>query len=136
MTVISEPVEDIAGADNATVFIFSSPVVRESDSGTGMITRRTQRYTSVAGVLSTGDLDPGPATVTICVTPYQITIPDSGSPVRLWPLVEVAMPVPPDEVAHAVINGGGIARAQRVTESEYAALIEPDEQTLYVQVPD
>jgi hypothetical protein len=67
---------------------------------------------------------------------YPITIPDSATPVRLWPLIEAGLPIPPAQQASAVINGGGIARVQKITESAYAALITPDPETEYSVIPD
>lgn len=136
MTVISEPIANIAGADNDTQFVFSSPVVRETDDGTGLVTIAPTFLYPVGGVLTTPDLDPGPATVRIGQTAFNIEIPDSGTPVRLWPLVEAGMPVAPAQEATAVINGGGIARVQKITESAYAALVTPDPETEYSVVPD
>ena len=122
MTIISEPIESIAGADNNTQFEFSSPTVRESDDGTSLITRRPVWLVAEDGVLTTPDLDPGPATVTIGQRSFNITIPDSGTPVRLWPLVEAGLPVPPEQEATAVINGGGFVRGEVMTAAEYSAL--------------
>lgn len=136
MTVIAEPIENIAGADNTTAFVFTSYVVRESDDGTALVTTRPQRYTATAGTLITHQLDAGPAVVSIDGLPYWITIPDSASPVRLWPLIEAGLPVPPTQEAEAVRDGGGIARIQRITESGYGALVTPDPETLYIVVPD
>jgi hypothetical protein len=136
MTVFSEPIENIAGADNATVFSFTAGVPRESSSGTALITTRTVQYTPSAGVLTTGDLDPGPALVRVGSGPsVWIDIPDSGTPVRFWPVYEAGLPVPPTQEAAAVRNGGGIARMQRITATAYAALSTPDPETFYVVVP-
>lgn len=136
MTVIAEPIENIAGADNTTAFVFTSYVVRESDDGTKLITARPQRYTATAGVLITDELDAGPATVTIDGRVYWIEIPVSASTVRLWPLIEAGLPVPPAQEATAVRNGGGVARIQRIAAAAYAALVTPDPETLYIVVPD
>ncbi len=123
MTVISEPVEDIAGADNDTQFIFSSSILRENSGGTGLITIRPTFVRAEAGVLTTPDLEPGAATVRIGQTAYYITIPDSGTPIRLWPLIQAGLPLPPAEAAEAVRNGGGFVMGQVMTAAEYAALV-------------
>ncbi|WP_280317314.1 phage upper tail fiber protein [Nocardia wallacei] len=135
MTVISEPVESIAGADNQTIFGFQS-LVRESADGTGLITAALVTMQAVDGVLTTPDLDPGPALVSVGHRRFQIEIPDSGTPVRLWPLIHAGLPIPPAEEASAVRNAGGVARIQRITESAYLALTTPDPETLYVVVED
>jgi hypothetical protein len=124
VTVISDQIENIAGADNATTFTFYSPVVRDSDDGTALITTLTTAHLiATAGVLTTPDLDPGPATVRIGLHAFEIEIPDSPTPVRLWPLVEAGLPVSADQVSSAVINGGGARRIQVMTAAEYAALV-------------
>ena len=122
MTVISEPISSIAGADNDTDFRFSSPVLRSSSSGTGMVTTAPVLVNAVAGVLTTPNFDPGPATVRVGQRIYNITIPNSGTPVRLTPLIEAGLPIAPAEEASAVVNGGGFARGQVMTADAYAAL--------------
>ncbi|MFI6368722.1 hypothetical protein ACIBG0_39075 [Nocardia sp. NPDC050630] len=136
MTVISEPISNIAEADNDTDFFFSSPVLRESGDGTGMVTTTPILVNAVAGVLTTPDLDPGPTKVRIGLNSYYIVIPDSVTPVRLWPLILAGLPVPPAEEAEAVRNGGGVALITVLTEAEYAALTSVDPETLYVVVPN
>ncbi|MFE7798991.1 hypothetical protein [Nocardia sp. NPDC057440] len=134
MTVISEHIENIAGADNTTAFLFGANL-RESADGTTFITDRWQRYTATGGVLTTANLDPGPALVRIGGETRQIDIPDSGTAVRLWPLWEAAAP-PPPITTNYVVNGGGIARVQKITVSAYAALVTPDPLTEYSLIPD
>lgn len=136
MTIISEPIENIAGADNTSAFLFTAYTVRESDDGTKLVTTRPQRYTATAGVLTTDELDAGPAVVSIDGRVFSIEIPDSATPVRLMPLIDAGLPVPPTQEAQAVRNGGGVARIQRISASAYAALVTPDPETLYVVVPD
>lgn len=135
MTVISEPVENIAGADNGTEFVFASILLRESDDGTSLITTTPTRVKPVGGVLITPDLDPGAAKVSIGLSrAYQIDIPDSPTPIRLWPLIEAGLPVPPVEEATAVRNGGGVARIQRIALADYEAIPTPDPDTLFVVI--
>ncbi|RBO82056.1 phage upper tail fiber protein [Nocardia puris] len=135
MTVISDSIESIGGADDTTSISIASPVLRAGHEG-GVITRRPLELRAVDGVLTTPDLDPGPATVRIGVRTYLIDIPDSGTPVELWPLIEAGLPVPPEEEATAVRNGGGVARIQRLTQSAYESLATPDPETLYVVIED
>ncbi|MEV0357089.1 hypothetical protein AB0H71_13610 [Nocardia sp. NPDC050697] len=133
MTVISEAVEDIAGADDTTSFIFAVPALR--DSGTGMVTTRTIRLKAHGGVLTTPDLQPGPADVSVGLKTYHIEIPDWPTSIRLSPLIAAALPVAPAEEIGAVRNGGGVAIAKRHTLAEYEALPSIDPETLYV-VPE
>ena len=84
MTVISEPIENIAGADNGTGFAFSAPGLRESEDGTCLITVHPLVVTAIDGVLTTPDLDPGPATVRIGQRTYHIEIPDSDVRVDVY----------------------------------------------------
>lgn len=136
MTVIIESVENIAGADDSTQFEFASAVVRENAAGTGLITRAPLFLVAEDGVLTTPNLDPGATTVRIGQRSFNITIPDSNTPVRLMPLIEDELPTAPPQLGTAVVNGGGIARVQKITESAYAALITPDPETEYSVIPD
>lgn len=135
MTIISEPVENIAGADNSTRFEFASVILRDSDDSTGLVTVRPEFVTAADGVLTTPDLDPGPATVRIGQQLYRIEIPDSPTPIRLWPLIEAGLPVPPEEEATAVRNAGGVRRIQVADLIDYMEMPTPDPETLYV-VPE
>lgn len=123
MTVITETVDSIAGPDSVVTIQFSSPIVRDSSGDNALITTTSIQVKPVGGVLTTPDLDPGPAVVQVGVQSFAITIPDSGTPVRLWPLIEAALPVPPAQQATAVVNGGNAARIQVMTEAEYTALV-------------
>lgn len=123
MTVITETIDTIAGADSNTTFAFASPTVRDSSGDNALITTTAIQVKPVDGVLTTPDLDPGPAVVTVGLQSFAITIPASGTPIRLWPLIEAALPVPPAQVAAAVVNGGGAARIQVLSADEYNALV-------------
>lgn len=138
MTVISEDVASIAGADNNTPFEFAAVSVRTAADGTGVITTRPIHLTASDGVLTTPPLDPGPARVRIGLAAYNIVIPDwtDAEPIALTPLLEAAAPVPPADLASAVINAGAIPRIKDLTTSEYAALSPPDPNTLYIVFPD
>lgn len=132
MTVISETVADIAGADDRTVFAFASATpVRTAADGTGLITGRPVLLTATGGVLTTPGLDPGPAVVRVGPRSYSIDIPDSPTPILLSPLIEAGLPVVVDGI-HAVVDGGGVRRIQRMTQAAYDALVTPDPETLYV----
>lgn len=136
MTVITELLVDVAGTPHTDEVFFSSYILRENDDGNALVTTSVRSYTPVNGVITTEDLDPGPARVRIGVNTYDIEIPESATPVRLWPLIETGLPAPPSLVGNYVINGGGIARVQKLTQSEYAALTLPDPETEYSVVPD
>ena len=75
----------------------------------------------VSGVLTSPDLVAGPALVQIgSVGPiYEIQIPESANPVRLWPLIDAGMPQPPAGAPGFVRNGGGIARAEVAAMQDY-----------------
>lgn len=136
MTVIQENVTSIAGIDNTTPFTFAAPVIRDNDGDTAFVTTAPTRLLPVGGVLTTPNLDPGPAVVRIGLRAYLIDIPDSSTPIRLWPLVLAGLPVPPAEEAAAVRNGGGVALIRVLTEAQYSALTSRDPETLYVVVPN
>lgn len=134
MTVISEPIHDIAGANETDPIIFRARAIRSNAAGTGTTTTREHRFYPVAGVLTTTSLDPGPAQVVVGLTAYNIVIPSSGSTIRLQPLIDAGMPTPESDTESFVRNGGGIRRAQRLTEAEYTAIPTPDPETLYIVI--
>lgn len=135
MTTISEPLANIAGVDETAPVTFYTDELRENADGTGTVTTRVHHVWPVNGVVTTEDLDPGPARVRIGLVTYPIVIPNSVSPVRLWPLIDASIPPPPSTNLF-VRNGGGIARVQRISASAYAALLSPDPETLYFVVAD
>ncbi|MDV2477145.1 hypothetical protein F8M49_20710 [Rhodococcus zopfii] len=134
MTVLTTHVRDIAGADDATVFTFETPTVRGGADG-GVVTVRSRRYTAEYGVLTTDDLEPGPAVLRLSGgmhVDYRITIPDSDVVVQLWPLIDAA--TPPDDTAWMtgfVRNAGGVARIQSVPAADYPGLVK-DPNTFYI----
>lgn len=136
MTVISEAVASVAGADNNTQFEIAYPDPRPSSDGGTLLTTPPLFLTAVDGVLTTPSLDPGWARVRVGQRIYYVQIPDwpDASPIQLSPLLDVATPIPPAHAIDAVRNGGGVARIQRITEAAYAALTTPDPETLYVVV--
>ncbi len=136
MTYIVDTLTDLAGTHETNPVIFSTHVIRDNDDGTAIVTTTTHSYRPVAGVITTGDLDPGPARVRIGARYYDIDIPDWDTPIRLMPLIEAGLPVTPADEIAAVRNGGGVARIQVLTEAEYAALTSTDPETLYVVVPN
>lgn len=137
MTVIKEEdVRDIGGTDDSTQFEFIANRLPGSETDESFVTRRPVFLTAVDGLLETPDLAPGAALVRFGIRTYAIIIPDSPTPVRLAPLIEAGLPIATEDVARAVVNGGGIARLKKVTVSEYAALVTPDPETEYSVVPD
>lgn len=131
MTVITTTVRDIAGIDDRTVFTFKVPRLR---ADTGVITSRGYTITAVAGVFTTPDLAPGPAIVAVSNSPdeYQITIPDSETPVQLGPLIDAA--IPPENATWGtgyVRDAGGVARVHALPVAEYADL-DHDPATFYI----
>lgn len=131
MTVISEPIQNIAGLGERQKVRFTSPVIRESADGTSTVTTRTHEVAPANGVL-TVSLDPGPAKVFIGHDEYDILVPESASPIRLWPLIDAAMPTPPEASPGWVRNGGGIDRFEAKTVAEFAALSSTDPGTFYI----
>lgn len=136
MTVIEEPIENVIGVDDNTQIEFWSPVVRSSADGAKTVTMRPYLATAVDGVLTTPDIDPGPVSVRIGQAVFHLMVPESAIPIRLLPLLEAAMPIPPAQQLDAVRNAGGIRRVAVVTESQYAALSPPDPETEYSVIPD
>ena len=132
MTVISEPIQNIAGLGERQKVRFTVPVVRESVDNNALVTTRVHEVAPVNGVLTTPDLDPGPAKVWIGADEYDITVPDSSTPVRLWPLIDAGMPTPPEDAPGFVRDGGNVARIKAMTQAQYNAMATPDPATLYI----
>ena len=129
MTVLTGQIRDVAEFDDQSVFAFQVPEIR--GDGNEVVTTRTYFVQAVNGVLTTPDLSPGPATLTVRAKEYQILIPESGSPLPIWPLIDAGMP-PPVGQPGFVRNAGGIARIQRTTVANYAAIPSKDPETLYI----
>lgn len=129
MTVLTGQIRDVAEFDDQSVFAFQIPEIR--GDGNEVVTTRTYFAQAVNGVLTTPDLSPGPATLTVRAKEYQILIPESGSPLPIWPLIDAGMP-PPVGQPGFVRNAGGIARIQRTTVANYAAIPSKDPETLYI----
>lgn len=129
MTVLTGQIRDVAEFDDQSVFAFQIPEIR--GDGNEVVTTRTYFVQAVNGVLTTPDLSPGPATLTVRAKEYQIVIPESGSPLPIWPLIDAGMP-PPVGQPGFVRNAGGIARIQRTTVANYAAIPSKDPETLYI----
>ncbi|WP_072814264.1 hypothetical protein [Rhodococcus zopfii] len=134
MTIVTGNIRDIAGVDDATVFTFETPTVRGGLGG-GVVTIRARRYTAEYGVLTTDDLEPGPAVLHLSGgmrADYRITIPDSDTPVQLWPLIDAA--TEPDNTAWMtgfMRNAGGLARGKAMPLADYASAPK-DPETLYI----
>lgn len=112
--------------------MFYIETVRQNVSGTGTVSVKRVDVTPVGGVLTTPNLDPGPAQVQWRGQRYPIVIPHSVSSVRLWPLLDAGMPHPPSTAAGFVRNGGGVTRIQALTQIEYENLDSPDPATLFI----
>lgn len=133
MTVLYDDVINVAGLSPGDPIQFRTHTIRENDTSDGIVT--TDGYTvwpDATGAIETEDLDPGPATVIISGLIYNIIIPPSSTPVRLWPLIDAGMPAPAPDVEGFVRNGGGVRRIVAVTQAEYDAIPTPDPATFYV----
>lgn len=135
MTVLTANIRDIGGVDDQTMFTFEIPTVRESAGG-GVVTVRSCRYTATGGVLTTDDLEPGPAVLRLsgsATGDYHITIPVSDTPVQLWPLIDAATPPPPEAVwgTGFMRNAGGLARGAAMPLSAYPDAVK-DPETIYI----
>lgn len=136
MTIINDRIEDVGGSGFDRRVTFFIEHIRESSDGDAIVTTVPHHFELDEGELTTTDLDPGPAKVQIGAGSYNITIPESGSPIRLWPLIDAALPTPAVDISGFVHNGGGVARIQALTAAEYSALEAPDPATFFVVIED
>jgi hypothetical protein len=129
MTVITEAIENIAGLEDNAVVWFYVEDLRPRAEGSGIVTPTRVPVKPVAGVLTTPPLNPGPAKVMYGLSSYDIVIPDSVSPVALWPLIRDYIPQTPPVVDAAVAakNDAESARdeAQQILD-DVAAGVVPD----------
>jgi len=120
MTILTANVRDIAGADRHTQFAFRA-ITRAT--GHDIITDTIYRtYANSAGIITTPDLEPGPAEVTISgrtSTTHPIVIPVSAEPVQLAPLLEANVEYPEPVVGAAQLAA---AQAQEARDQALAAL--------------
>lgn len=134
MTVISDTVENVGGQPYPQSIVFSVETIRDTVAGDAIVSTRRYSVPLTNGAFTTADMDPGPAKVMIGNRPYDITIPDEPTPVRLWPLIDAGMPAT-DSGLMFVRNGGGVSRTQKLTAAAYAAIPTPDPETFYIVVP-
>ena len=125
MTVITETFRRLdktapASADIGFVF-FTVNERRYDGAGDFVVVQVRVPCRLVDGVLTSPDLVAGPALVQIgSVGPtYEIQIPESAEPVRLWPLIDAGMPQPPAGAPGFVRNGGGMARTEVLAMPDY-----------------
>jgi len=140
VTIISEAIADIAGAAEDQPISFRILRLRENHANTGITTVETHSFKPVGGVLTTSDLDPGPAQVRIGATWYDIEIPVAFTTIKLWPLIDAGVPAPDPDAEGFVRNAGGtpggVARIKTMYESEYSALTSYDPATEYHVFPN
>lgn len=133
MTVLFDNITNLARLSPGESLGFRTRSIRENDSGDGITA--TAGYTlwpdADSGDFTTPDLDAGPAVVVMGGESFDIVIPDSPTPVRLWPLIDAGMPTPPAGAPGFVRDGGGVARVQALTQAEYDTATH-DPATLYV----
>lgn len=135
MAVITEPLADVAGSKATDPVIFWTEELRENEAGTGTTITRRHQFLPVNGVLTTTDLDAGPAKVKVAGVVYSIVIPETDSTIRLWPLLDAAVPNAGAGDPSFVRNANNIRRVADVTQSDYAAL-SPDPDTVYFVFED
>ena len=91
MTVVTDPVTTPAGEPDDRPWMFARVLpISEGDDGTGIVTARTVNVLPVNGILTTPDLEPGDYVARYRSHEYPITVPNSVTPIRLWPLVNSA----------------------------------------------
>lgn len=134
MTVLITRPEDVAHyVDPDKPLIFASRTTRGADNGfITVVPYRHEVYPDSAGLVTTPDLHPGPATVSIGGKSYDIEVPISNDDVPLWPLIDAGLPTPPESSAMMFVrNGGGVRRTQVLTLAAYSSIPTPDPETVY-----
>lgn len=138
MTVIVADLDKLDGQAPGRVDIafvdYTVREMRESVGGDSIIVPVRVRVPVVDGVATSPSLEPGPAVVRISgdYRSYDIEIPESVSPILLWPLIDAA--TPPDNTAWMtgfVRNGGGVARIAAVEAAAYPSMVK-DPNTFYI----
>jgi hypothetical protein len=134
-TPFEDNIANIAGAHHGQSLVFAPPAIRQNDAGNGIVSRRPQLVPpGLDGSLSFS-LEPGPCTVTIGVDDFEIDVPESASPIELWPLLLAGMASPAAAVPMAVVNGGGVAIIKWLTQAEWALIAPGDPETTYLVKP-
>ncbi|MRH86007.1 hypothetical protein GFY24_00755 [Nocardia sp. SYP-A9097] len=134
MTVISDAMVDLGRGPDIDAVYFYAPGLRESASTTQIITPQWVAATVASnGTFTSPNLEPGPAMVRIRGVAYDLVVPDADT-VRLWPLIDAAVPPPPDDGGF-IRNGGGVRRAKVVTEAQFSASPH-DPETIYYVLPN
>ncbi|MGV9742858.1 hypothetical protein [Nocardia farcinica] len=136
MTVIADTFVDLGHRGDTSAVYFWAPGLRDSPAVPARII--TPQYVAVpidtTGSFTTGDLEPGPAKVRIGGIAYDIVIPDSPTPVRLWPLIDAGVPATPDR--EFVRDGGGVRRVHALTQAAFDAMPAPrDPETVFFTFP-
>lgn len=122
MTVIEDVVTGVAGRPHRGPVRVWAPRLRGATVHAGVITPDWSEYwPTAAGMVTTDDLAPGAARVAVGGQVYDVQVPDSASPVRLWPLIDAGAPQPADDGGF-VRNRGGIRAAVMLTQEEFDAL--------------
>ena len=139
MTIITDRVEDVAGAPMVQPVTFTVPTVRQSADGDAIVVPQRHSFRVNDGQLTTTDLDPGPAIVTLpgsAWIDHPIEIPDSSTPVRLWPLIDAGIDPPPQSASGFLrVANGDEARIDFVSATEFAGITQ-DPATAYLVFQD
>ncbi|KQU33582.1 hypothetical protein [Rhodococcus sp. Leaf233] len=126
MTILSSTVGNVANQSvDKSVWIKAARLRQGTVTGSVVVPERIE-VKPVAGVLTTPELQPGPAVVTWGIDTYYVTIPASGT-VSWWSVLALAVGVPPgtseESIAEALavyldanpIEGGGLTVDQIAT---------------------
>lgn len=121
MPIITATIRDIAGGSDNTAWNFSS-VLRESASGSAIISTKTVTVKPVNGVLSV-NLDPGYAVAsTLSGARYAFVVPETNA--NLWDLIEAGVALPPttsgEQLASAI--AAYLAAHPPTAEAEWATI--------------
>ncbi|MGW4123632.1 hypothetical protein [Nocardia sp. NPDC004711] len=135
MTVIADTMVDIGHGPDVGAVYFRVPVLRDAAAHTQIVTPQwISAPISSDGTFTSPDLEPGPAQVRIGGIAYEIVVPVSPTPIRLWPLIDAGVPAVADR--EFVRDGGGVRRIQALPQSQFDAMpTGRDVDTIYITFP-
>ena len=122
MGIITENLFDLAGVSTTKPVQFDVTAPRESGAGLGMVVPKTKTVQPVNGVITTPDLNPGPAVVWLDNHRFEIEIGAAGITQRLRDLILAGLATPPSGPSWQSIVTGMLESLNEELANTYAPL--------------